>query len=82
MSGGHWQYCGYKILDACEEIEQDEEVKKRFPELSQIIGSLGRWLYDVEHELDWDLSYDTKIVDDRKFEKEKINELLSILRKY
>ena len=61
MSGGHWQYVGYQIRDACETIEQDEYMQKNCPRLSRVVGELGRILYDIEHEADWHLSDDSYI---------------------
>ena len=34
---------------------------------------------DIDHELDWDLSYDQMIEDDKKFEEENLKKLRSII---
>ena len=72
MSGGHWDYSGFRIQMALEDIAEDEEVKKRFPNLAKALDLLGDALYDMEHELDYDLSSDSHIEDDEKWEKDML----------
>ena len=64
MSGGHWQYVGGQIRDNLAMIAEDPDVNHRFPFLARQIGALAEVLYQIEHDLDWDLSYDTGIPDD------------------
>jgi len=75
MSGGHWNYSGYNIESMLTLIGNDEDIIKRFPKLSEIFIRLGSTLYTTEQTLDFDLSGDTKIRNDIKFETEIIKEL-------
>lgn len=75
MSGGHWDYIGFKIADALNDIGRDQEVMGRFPRLAEILPRLGEILGQIEHDLDWDLSGDTNIQDDRTFEDKALKDL-------
>ncbi len=79
MSGGHWNRLGFKIQDALDTIATDNEVVERFPTLAKILDELGHVLYDIEHDLDWDLSGDSYIKDDQRWEDEAIWSLLKVL---
>lgn len=79
MSGGHWEHYGLQMQDMLEDIGNDDVVKTRFPRLSNILIRLGKVLCDIEHELDWDISGDSKIKDDSKFETDSINTLRNII---
>ena len=68
MSGGRWEYCGSRIQISLETIALDPKVEERFPKLSTVLLELGEALYQIEHALDWDLSADSAITDDREFE--------------
>ena len=68
MSGGHFDYVGARIRDGLEEIANNEEVQTRFPQLAIRLRDLASVLYDLEHDLDWDLSGDTGIENDAEFE--------------
>ena len=68
MSGGHWQYSGSRLRDLLEQIAGDREVRWRWPRIAQFLASLAPILYDAEHEMDWDLSSDSSVKDDRAFE--------------
>lgn len=76
MSGGHFQYSGFKIQEALDAIAEDAEVMKRFPSLVVLLSRLGETLYAMEHDLDWDLSSDSHIEDDVKYEEKVIWSLL------
>lgn len=76
MSGGHWDYSGYEIQRILERIGKDEEVSRRFPILSSVFVELADVLCNIEHELDYDLSDDTKLEDDAGFQAQAISKLL------
>ena len=73
MSGGHWNYANFRIQDGLETIAEDEDVEKRWPIISKVFGNLAAILYNTAHDMDWDLSGDTLIVDDKKFELEAMD---------
>lgn len=79
MSGGRWDYCGFRILSALETISQDSSTIDRWPKIAGILADLGGWLYRVEQELDYDLSGDRPIKDDKGWQNKKIAELDYIL---
>ena len=68
MSGGHWDYCQYRIRDNLSDIADDPQVAERFPLLAKRFEALSHALCEVIHDLDWDLSFDQSIKDDRAFE--------------
>lgn len=70
MSGGHWNYVGQNISAQIAEIGIDPQVIKRFKIIPQLLIFLGNFIEKIEHELDWDLSCDTPIEDDGKWERE------------
>lgn len=76
MSGGHFNYSGDRVRDLLHEIADDSEVKERFPHLSRTFKRLGDSLYDLEHDLDWDLSKDHMIQHDRQWETYQLLRLL------
>ena len=65
MSGGHWNYENYRILDVCRNVSNDREVRERFPLLAKKILDTGKILDKIIHDLDWDLEGDTEIKDDK-----------------
>ena len=75
MSGGHWEYSGYKIQDALEAIAEDKEVQSRFPRLAKTLDKLAYVLYNIEHDLDWDISCDSEIKRDDKWERGVLREI-------
>ena len=79
MSGGHWDYAGGKVQMLLDDIGDDEEVQRRFPNIAKLLIGLGSALYAVEHELDWDLSMDNAIKDDDEWERRHIHELLNVV---
>ena len=68
MSGGQWDYCGSRIRSELEMIAEDPLVRKRWPRIARLFADLSQIIYDAEHTMDWDLSGDTVIPDDKKFE--------------
>lgn len=81
MSGGHWNYRQYSIRDNLTDVGRDGDVILRFPKLAHIIRNLGEVLEKIIHELDYDLSGDSSIDDDLKFEEYSINMIAEILEK-
>ena len=80
MSGGHWNYDGFQMRNHLENIGRDKEVKKRFPKLAKVLLDLSVVMGDIDHELDWDLSCDQMIENDKKFEEESLKKLRSIIK--
>jgi hypothetical protein len=77
MSGGHWNYEQHQMESLLKDVARDPKVKERFPSLAQRINTLADALGQIVHDLDWDFSGDSEIVDDRSFEKlvlEMLNE--------
>ena len=68
MSGGHWDSAGFKIQEGLLIIAEDEDVKTRWPAISEIFKGLSETIYRAEHDMDWDLSGDSHIPDDKKFD--------------
>lgn len=81
MSGGHWDYEGFRMRNHLENIGADREVKKRFPKLAKVLRELAIVLGNIDHDLDWDLSFDQTIKDDKKFEEKVIQKLQKIVIK-
>lgn len=75
MSGGHWDYEGFRMRSHLENMGVDKEVKERFPKLAKALRNLSKVLGDIDHDLDWDLSFDQTIKDDKKFEEKVIQKL-------
>ena len=72
MSGGHWNYSGFRIQDELHTIAEDPDVQERFPALSTLLLALGDAIYKIEKEIDWDLSSDSHIPDDPAFEAQAL----------
>lgn len=81
MSGGHWDYEGFRMRNHLENISADREVKKRFPKLAKVLRGLAIVLGGIDHDLDWDLSFDQTIKDDKKFEERMIQKLQKVVIK-
>lgn len=79
MSGGHWNYSGYKIKELLESIGNDDKVKERFPKLSSVFIKLGDILSEIEKDLDWDITGDSTIKNDTAFETNSIDKLSDVL---
>ncbi|MCA9251621.1 MAG: hypothetical protein KDA54_10865 [Phycisphaerales bacterium] len=75
MSGGAFGYAGGKIRDALEWVTDDERVQSRWPKTGQILRKLASVLYDIEHEIDWDVSCDSSIDDDIAFDEQSVAKL-------
>ena len=81
MSGGHWEYSGFGIQEALQLIANDPSVQERWPLLSHVFNKLAPLLYRIEHEIDWDLSGDSKIESDGQFDLVAVGAILDILLK-
>lgn len=75
MSGGHWNYAGFRLQDTLQEISGDETVKQRWPEIGEAFGRLADALYDIEHAMDWDICGDSMIEDDRTWQANAMERL-------
>jgi hypothetical protein len=73
MSGGQWNYFDQSFMFNLEDFCKD--IKKRFPELSKELKKQGKTLCGIIHDIDWDVSGDTEIKDDAKFEATSIKKL-------
>ena len=69
MSGGHWNYIGDDVREGLRTIADDAEAARRWPMVAGICGLLSDVIHDAEHGMDWDLSGDTIIHDDEKFDR-------------
>jgi hypothetical protein len=76
MSGGHFDYKQHRLRDILEEISFDQEVNIRFPKIAMVYRKLTPIIYQNIHDLDWDLSCDSSIKDDKEFEQLFIAKLL------
>lgn len=79
MSGGHWNYSGYIIKELLESIGNDDEVKERFPKLSDVFIKLGDILSEIEKDLDLDICGDSTIKNDIAFETNYIDKLRDVI---
>jgi hypothetical protein len=75
MSGGRWDYCGSHLRDILTQIGEDPEVQKRWPLTAEALLVLGEDLYQIEHDMDWDLSCDILIKNDRHFDLQCMRKL-------
>lgn len=75
MSGGHWDYSQYRLEEYLQNVGNDGQVVQRFPTLAKVLLNLGTSLSQIVHDLDWDISNDTSIKDDRAFEDESLFKL-------
>lgn len=81
MSGGHWEYCGFRIQTDLLAVAEDPDVAKRWPLIAAAIEAFGTWFQDAEHEMDYDLSGDTRIAPDETFNVGQFGLLLAVLLK-
>lgn len=75
MSGGRWDYGQHQMESFLLDVSRDPDVRKRFPNLASRLGDLASALGKIAHDLDWDLSEDSSIEDDAKFEKSSLQAL-------
>lgn len=76
MSGGNWDNFHarffYEMKSFCEDI------KERFPELSDRLKETNKALYEIIHAIDYDVCGDQKIESDKSFEKKALSKLKEI----
>jgi len=80
MSGGHWDYGQFRMQEVLEMVSRDSDVVLRFPQVAGVLHALSTELGNLVHELDYDLSGDSSISDDREWEVQallKLEEALS-----
>lgn len=75
VSGGHWDYEESRIPDVLNRVADDVRIRERFPKLALELERLGAILYDVIHDLDYDLSGDASIKDDVAFERAALGDI-------
>jgi hypothetical protein len=75
MSGGRWDYSQYQMESCLYDVGHDPDIRKRFPDLAARLVDLAQVLGKVVRDLDWDLSDDSSIEDDKAFEKEALDKL-------
>lgn len=68
MSGGHWNYEGFKCVEHLKNIGNDGEVIQIVPKLAQVFRDLADIVEAVDYELDKHLSGGRIIEDIYKFE--------------
>ena len=73
MSGGNWDYFHTRFSMEMEEFCND--IKERFPELSEELLIKSKMICNIIHDIDYDVCGDTMIIADEDFEKEAINKL-------
>ncbi|MGH9876147.1 MAG: hypothetical protein ACRD5H_00785 [Nitrososphaerales archaeon] len=81
MSGGHWNYVGYRLNDALSMIARDKTVIKRWPHIAVLFDTLGEILLTAEHEMDWALSENSNIENDKALQLQICNQVLEIAAK-
>ena len=73
MSGGNWDYFHRRFSIEMEEFCND--IKERFPELSEELLSKSKMICGIIHEIDYDVCGDALIKSEKDFEKEAIEKL-------
>ena len=81
MSGGHWQYVGARLRDELEQIGEDPAALDRWPRIARVCAALAPILYEAEHEMDYDLSCDSRIADDEAFQDQVCHAILEAAMK-
>ena len=81
MSGGHWNNSHSRFTEELREIALDRHVAKRWPLLSKTLLTMSVQLYSIIKAMDYDLSSDSFIEFDKRFDIESVGALLDgILR--
>lgn len=60
MSGGRWDYAGYRVRTVLDAVAGDESAQKEWPVLCKLLKDLGPMIQRVERELDWFLTGEDK----------------------
>ena len=80
MSGGHWDYGQFRMQEVLEMVSRDSAVVLRFPKVAGVLSALATKLGSLVHELDYDISGDTTIDDERAWEDQALLTLAEALR--
>lgn len=73
MSGGHWDYFHKSFEFELETFCND--IKERFPLLSEALLKKGKIICEIIHDIDYDVCGDTEIESDSEFERKSIEKL-------
>ncbi len=81
MSGGHWNYSNHQASNfyACY-FKNDPAVKERWPRLQKALVDMHEAMDAITHDIDYDLSGDSTIDDDREFEDQAIKNLCDVAK--
>jgi len=79
MSGGHFDYSQHGLSNCLNDFFRDKDVKKRFPQTAKLLKDLENILGKTLHDIDWDLSDDAYIKDDKEFDKGLFNKLKDLV---
>ena len=81
MSGGHFNYSQFELLEILSQVGEDKQVITKWPKLAELFKALGQTLGDIQHDMDWDLSGDTEIKNNEEFQEQYIGKILDIILK-
>lgn len=68
MSGGHFDYACFNVESDLKLVARDPEVIRRWPHMAATLATLAAELGAVLHDIEWDLSGDSRIPNDNKFQ--------------
>lgn len=78
--GGHFDYVGETVHEILNEVGDNEEVRRRFPVLADVLKEVGAWFEAVEEEIDNDLDVEYKGAD-RTFDQASVSALVDRVTK-
>jgi len=81
MSRGHWDYEGFRCFEHLDNVGSDGELIQRMPKLCQVFRDLSKVMRDIEYVLDGDLSGDSGIENDEKFELRSLDRFNETINK-
>jgi hypothetical protein len=70
-------YSHHRIREQLLEVSEDAQVAERWPKTAKVLEALATALEHVVHDMDWDLSGDTEVHDDAKFDRECVEKIFS-----
>lgn len=73
MSGEHWDYFRRRFDTELDVLCND--IKKRFPGLSEVLLKKGKIICEIINDIDYDVCDDTIIGNDTDFERKSIEKL-------
>ncbi len=80
MSGGHWEYRQHEVREFLKDVGNDGYMIKRFPKLAHVFRNFADCFYDIFQDLDLDLSGDSYINNEERFEKESLEKIAAVLK--